>query len=111
MFYDLPKEIIDYIYSFDPTYHEVYRTVVKQIIPYRVYKRENYILIVKKDGTVAHSTNSIENPSYICSHYLQTYHNTAPIMDLTNLEATTEMNHVIQAFVDEYDLEAFPFRL
>lgn len=109
MFFDLPKEIIDYIYTFDSTYHEIYQNVIKEIIPYRVYQKENYILIVKKDDSIAHSTNSISNPSYICTHYLQTYNNIKQIIKFNHLDLTTTLNHFVLDFIDKYDLDTFPF--
>lgn len=109
MFFHLPKEIIDYIYLFDSTYHDIFRNVLKDIIPYYVYQKDNYILILKKDETIAHSTNSITTPSYICTHYLQNYNNIKSIIQQNDLHLTTKLNHSIQAFIDQYDLETFPF--
>lgn len=109
MFFELPKEIIDYIYLFDSTYHEVFRNVLRDLIPYNVYEKENYILIVKKDETIAHSTNSITKPVYICTHYLENYNNMKSIIQQNDLRLTRKFNHLIQTFIDEYDLDTFPF--
>lgn len=109
MFLHLPREIIHSIYLFDSTYHEIYKNVLKDIIPYQVFHRDNYILILKKDKTIAHSTNSLENPSYICTHYLQNYNNMKQIIDTNNLKPTMEFNHRILTFIDNFELDTFPF--
>jgi len=39
MFYDLPKELITHIYSFDPTYHKVYNDVKIELLMVFFYKQ------------------------------------------------------------------------
>jgi len=111
MFFHLPREIIHYIYLFDSTYHEIYKNVLKDIIPYQVFYRDNYILILKKDESIAHSTNCLENPSYICTHYLQNYNNMKQIIDTNHLKPTKELNSLILSFIDNFDLDNFPFEV
>ena len=70
MFFSLPQEIIQYIYEFDNTYHEIYKQVLKEIEIFQIYIYKNEIYyIYDKEEEILYTTDSLRNPTWICSSF------------------------------------------
>lgn len=70
MFYDLPNELIEYIYEFDPTYVDLFNSVLNDLQSIRFSKFDNMIYYVYyPEEHCLHMTNNLERPYYICTSY------------------------------------------
>jgi hypothetical protein len=72
MYSKLPQEIITYIYEFDPTYRLQMNKCLEYITPYWMFKVQGVSVIyyIYNPCTFTlHMTNSVKNPSYICSSF------------------------------------------
>lgn len=73
MFFNLPEEIIRYIYEFDNTYREIFQECLQYLTKFCIYKSQNKNLklyyVYNPESKVLHMTNDLKNPVYICSSF------------------------------------------
>lgn len=73
MFFNLPEEIIRYIYEFDNTYREIFQECLQYLTKFCIYKSQNRNLklyyVYNPESKVLHMTNDLKNPVYICSSF------------------------------------------
>ena len=70
MFFSLPREIIQHIYEFDNTYHEIFKKILDDIDILQIYLYKNEIYyIYDKNEEILYTTDSLKNPSWICSSF------------------------------------------
>ena len=69
MFFNLPREIVQLIYSFDGTYKIIFNKVLEQIQRYTIYQNESMYCIYDQYEQTMHSTDSLVNPKWICSSF------------------------------------------
>lgn len=74
MFYQLPEDLIRLIYEFDPTYHEVFDEVLKEVKRYYIYESiiqtdDSYFLVYDFRNKTSYLTDSLEVPSWISISY------------------------------------------
>ena len=69
--FQLPEEIIRYIYEFDNTYKEIFDKCLSYITKFHIYKSKflNLYYVYNIETKVLHMTNDIKNPGYICSSF------------------------------------------
>ena len=71
--FNLPEELQNYIYLFDPTFHQQWTIVNKDLSEYKYFyfsslNRYIYYVYCPKSFTF-HMTNSLLYPNYICTTY------------------------------------------
>lgn len=69
MFYDLPHEIISYIFEFDSTFREIFDKVLQDIERYQVYSycNQGMFYIFDTRTEMSHVTNSLEIQTWTTS--------------------------------------------
>lgn len=89
MYDKLPNEIISYIYEYDSTYYPIMRECFKYISKYKIYTHDNIITIFyiyNPEDLNLHMTDSIDNPSYICTSFQIKYDQFENIKKIYNLK-------------------------
>jgi len=106
MFYDLPHEIISYIYEFDNTFRDKFDKVLEDIQQYQVYSYKNmnnetmfYIYDIHTE--MSHVTNSLETPNWISTSFRISKKDMKEIATLRKLERTRKKL--------QYDISNFHF--
>ncbi len=89
--FDLPDEIISYIYEYDSTYFEKMNRIIEEIPTYKyfTFKNHNDILfyyVYCPKSFSFHMTNSLESPSFICSNYFVNYIKLRKLVAFYNLK-------------------------
>lgn len=92
MFYDLPHEIICYIYEFDNTFRERFNKVLQDIERYQVYSYCNQTMFYIYDirAEMSHVTNSLEIPNWISTSFRISKKDIKEIVVAHNLKKTRQ---------------------
>ena len=101
MFHRLPREIIQLIYEYDNTYHEIYKKVIEEIHPFKIYKVLQTYYIYDPKKSVLYYTNSVERPHWICSIFYFSNDQMEALVESQNLKRL----HICL----EYDIENYQF--
>ena len=65
LFFDFPHELQTYIYEFDPTFHILFRNVLKHIAPQVIYSHLEYYFIYDAQKKISFVLDNLIVPDYL----------------------------------------------
>lgn len=102
MFFTLPNEIIGNIYEYDNTYREIFQKVLEEIEIFEIFvsKAKIYYIYDKEEKTL-YTTDSVQNPGWICSSFKIFQDRWRNLIKVKNLTRSSEKL--------EYDIQNYCF--